>query len=173
MKDALGFTITTLITIWLLALVGCGQDDPYATQYKNRQLESANNNGSTQNGSDNRPTPASERSDDATNDAEQPAAADEDAPPAAAEEADKPAETPAEDVDPAVVQQQQQAALVAMGQQVYAQTCGAVCHGPIAESTKRNRTAAQILMAATIVPHANLTWPNQQQAMALEAALKD
>lgn len=72
---------------------------------------------------------------------------------------------------PAVDPAQLQAQLVQAGTQVYNQSC-VNCHGPLAMSQKLNRTAAQILAAQALPQHVQVQWPNQNDAQALEAALR-
>jgi len=144
----------------------CSTDEPVATQYKRGQAGSGSGSGSgTQNRADaaiSVPSPAT-GVEDLTREQRDSLDANNDQP--VNNNNQPPAPPP---VDPAQVQAQ----LVQEGTNIYTQRC-AGCHTPIANSTKRGRTAAQISAAQGIMPHAGLQWPNQQEALALEAALKN
>ncbi|MFW7381660.1 MAG: hypothetical protein ACOH5I_22825 [Oligoflexus sp.] len=152
--------IAILFSFMSVFALACATEEPVATKYKRGQPGS-NSNGTVGIPSSNNPgIDDLGASDDLASD-------DEETEDDVAEEEETPG-TPAAapPPDPAQVQAQ----LVQQGTQIYNQRC-AGCHLDLANTQKPNRTAAAILNAAANVNHMNVTWPNQQEADALQAAL--
>ncbi len=163
----------TLLALMLTAGVACKPDTPYATQYKDKrqsQLGDSSDSDATTKSPDNKTDTTQDRSErepEAKPEADGVSSEDETMP-----EGEESAmqESP---VDPEQLARQQQAARLALGQQLYSDRSCVNCHAALAQSTKRMRSAAQILAAANVEAHADLMWPNQQEAAALEEALKN
>lgn len=142
---------TFLISILASLVIGCSTDDPVATQYKQNV-----------NSSDQTSNQAAQTDEQAEQTGDEDSTVDENQSEEEAEEVEQAVEE-----DPAAVQ----AALVEAGTNIYNQRC-ADCHGELANSARANRTSQQILGAAGNQNHNAVQWPNQEESLALQAALQ-
>lgn len=155
-----------LILMLSIGLYACGSQAPVATKYKQEHEETS------------AAVPADiPTSTDSPKDSISP---EEDEVAGEAQESDEPeelldeTESTSNDIDPeqqaAEQAEQIKAQMVQIGTAAYNEKC-ASCHLVLEMSEKLGRTAVQITDAEGVLFHNGIAWPDEQEALALEAAL--